>query len=101
MPFPNEIGNQFWFPEEFDYENSTMPATLDVGGVVIMLLDNPMGKSGSGNVQVLVTLDSKEELDKIHEKAQKKKFTILMPLEMTFWGSWFLVFKDSNEIGFI
>lgn len=58
-----------------------------------------MGKSGSGNVQVLVMLDSKEELDKIHEKVQKKKFTILMPLEKTFWGSWFLVFEDSNGIG--
>lgn len=87
MPFPKEISSQFGFPEDFNYENSTMHAILDVGGGVIMLSDNPMGKSGSGNVQVLVTLDSKEELDKIHQKVQKKKFTILMSLEMTFWGS--------------
>ena len=99
MPFQKEIGAQFGFPEDFDYENSTMHAVLDVGGDVIMLSDNPMNKVGSGNVQVLMTLDSKEELDKIHEKIQKKKFTILMPLEKTFWGSWFLVFEDSNGIG--
>jgi len=99
MPFAKEIGAQFGFPDNFDYENSTMHAVLDLDGAVIMLSDNPMGKSGSGNVQVLVTLDSKKELDKIHEKVQKKKFTIIMPLEKTFWGSWFLVFEDSNGIG--
>lgn len=98
-PFTKEMGAQFGFPDDFDYENSTIHAVLDIGGAVIMLSDNPMGKSGSGNVQVLVMLDSKEELDKIHEKVQKKKFTILMPLEKTFWGSWFLVFEDSNGIG--
>lgn len=99
MPFAKEIGAQYGFPQDFDYENSTMHAVLDISGGVVMLSDNPMGKSGSGNVQVLVTLDSKKELDKIHEKVQKMKFTILMPLEKTFWGSWFLVFEDSDGIG--
>jgi hypothetical protein len=33
-----------------------------------MLSDNVMRKSGSGNVQVLITLDSKEAIDKINEK---------------------------------
>lgn len=99
IPFPKEISSQFGFTEDFNYENSMMHAVLDVEGGVIMLSDNPVGKSGSGNVQVLVTLGSKEELYKIHEKVQKKKFPILMPLEKTFWGSWFLVFEDSNGIG--
>jgi len=99
MPFAKEAGVYFGFPDDFDYENSTMHAVLDIKGAVIMLSDNAMGKSGSGNVQVLVTLDSKEELDKINEKVQEKKFTIIMPLEKTSWGSWFFMFEDSYGIG--
>jgi uncharacterized glyoxalase superfamily protein PhnB len=48
-----------------------------------MLSDNALGKSGSGNVQVLVKFDSKEDIEKINEKVQKKKFTIIMPFEKT------------------
>ena len=80
MPFSKEMGgDSFGFPDDFDYENSTMHAVLDIGGTNIMLSDNPMQKSRSGNVQVLITADSKEEIEKINEKVQKKKFTIIMP----------------------
>jgi PhnB protein len=99
MPFTKEVGTQFGFSDDFDYENSTMHAELEIGGATFMLSDNPMNNVGSGNVQIFMELDSKDELDAIHEKVQKKKFTILMPLEKTFWGSWFLVFEDSNGIG--
>lgn len=99
MPFSKEVGAQFGFPEDFDYENSTMHAELEINGAIIMLSDNSMGKVGSGNVQVLVNLDSKMDIEKINEKVKKKKFNVIMPLEKTFWGSWFLVFEDSNGIG--
>ena len=98
-PFTEEMGAYFGFPDDFDYENSTMHAELDIGGAIIMLSDNALGKSGSGNVQVLVKFDSKEDIEKINEKVQKKKFTIIMPFEKTTWGSWFLVFEDSYGIG--
>lgn len=98
-PFQKEAGEAFGFPDDFDYENSTMHAVLDIGGGTVMLSDNPMGKSGSGNVQVLLTLDSKEGIDKIHEKVQEKKFTIIMPYGKTSWGSWYLMFEDSNGVG--
>ena len=76
-----------------------MHAVLDIGGDVIMLSDNPLKKVGFGNVTILMTLDSKEELDKIHKKVQKMKFNILMPLEKKFSGTWFLFFEDINGIG--
>ncbi len=98
-PFSKEGGSFFGFPEDFDYENSTMHAVLDIKGEVIMLSDNALGKSGSGNVQILMTLDSKEELDDINEKVQKKKFTIIMPLKKRSWGMWYLMFEDSYGIG--
>jgi len=100
MPFSKEMGgDSFGFPDDFDYENSTMHAVLDIGGTNIMLSDNPMQKSGSGNVQVLITADSKEEIEKINEKVQKKKFTIIMPFEKRFWGSWYMMFEDSFGVG--
>ena len=42
---------------------------------------------------------SKKDLDKLYDKIQKKNFALLIPYEKTFWGSWFLVFEDSNGIG--
>jgi PhnB protein len=99
MPFTKEMGAQMGFPDDLDYENSTMHAELDIDGATVMLSDNPMNKQGSGNVQVYVEFKSKEDLDKLHEKVQKKKFAIIIPYEKTFWGSWFLVFEDSNGIG--
>jgi PhnB protein len=99
MPFQKEAGAYFGFPEDFDYENSTMHAELDIGGATIMLSDNPMNKNRSGNVQILVNLDSKKDLDKIYEKVKEKGFEILMDLQKPSWGSWFLVFEDSYGIG--
>jgi uncharacterized glyoxalase superfamily protein PhnB len=99
MPFPKEIGAQFGFPDDFDYENSTLHAELDIRGAVIMLSDNPMNKIGSGKVQILIILDSKKDLDEIYEKVKEKEFEILMDLQKTFLGSWFLVFEDSEGIG--
>jgi PhnB protein len=98
-PFSEEAGASFGFPDDFDYKNSTMHAVLDIKGAVVMLSDNAMRKPGSGNVQVLITLNSKKELDKIHEKVQKMKFAVIMPLSKTSWGSWFLMFEDSYGVG--
>jgi uncharacterized glyoxalase superfamily protein PhnB len=80
MPFQKEAGAYFGFPEDFDYENSTMHAELDIDGATIMLSDNPMNKNRSGNVQILVNLNSKKDLDKIYEKVKKNKFEIIMDL---------------------
>jgi len=100
MPFSKEMGgDSFGFPEDFEYEDSTMHAVLDIGDATIMLSDNPMGKSESGNVQVLITVESKEAIEKINEKVQKKKFNIIMPFEKRFWGSWYMMFEDSFGIG--
>ena len=103
-PFTKEVGAQMGWSDDFDYENSTMHAELDIEGATVMLSDNPdtspMGEvKAFNNVYVLVTVDSKEKIDKINEKVLEKKFAVTMPLEKTFWGSWFLVFQDSFGIG--
>ena len=61
MPFSKEVEQNFGFPDDYDYENSTMHAVLDIKGNTIMLSDNALGKSGNGNVQVYMEIDSKEE----------------------------------------
>jgi PhnB protein len=76
-----------------------MHAVLDIDGATIMLSDNPMGKSGSGNVQALITVDSKEAIEEINKKVLEKKFNIIMPFEKRFWGSWYMMFEDSDGIG--
>ncbi len=104
QPFSKEVGAQMGWSDDFDFENSTMHAELDIDGATVMLSDNPdispMGEvKAFNNVYVLVTVDSKERIDKINETVLEKKFTVTMPLEKTFWGSWFLVFQDSFGIG--
>ena len=99
MPFSEEMGKQSGFPDDFDYENSTMHATLDVGGAVIMLSDNMIGLPSSGNVEIVLHFDNKRQLQEIYDKAIEKKFKISMALEKTFWGAWFTRFEDSEGVG--
>ena len=60
MPFTKEMGKQFGHPDDFDYENSTLHAELEIYGAKLMLTDNKAGESGGGNVEILLQLDSKE-----------------------------------------
>ena len=99
MPFQKEMGTRMGLPDDFDYENSTMHAELEIGGAKVMLSDNAMNKNPSGNVQIFVDLDSKKELDEIYERIKKKKFQIIMDPVKTFWGAWITMFEDSNGIG--
>lgn len=99
MPFEKEMGAQMGLPEDYDYGNSTMHAELDISGAKLMLSDNTMGKTGSGNVMIYVEVDSKDAIDDIYEKIKKKEFQILMDLQHTFWGSWYMMFEDSYGVG--
>ena len=99
MPFTKEMGKQFGLPDDFDYENSILHAELEINGGKIMITDNMEGETGGGNVEVLLQLESKEQIDTIYGKAKKKGFKIKMELEKTFWGAYFARFEDSDGIG--
>jgi PhnB protein len=99
MPFSKEMGAEFGFPKDFDYENSTMHAVIDIGGAELMLNDNIMNAPGSGNIEIVLHLDSKKALETIYNKALAKKFKIKMELQQTFWGAWYARFEDSEGIG--
>ena len=99
MPFTKEMGKQFGLPDDFDYENSTLHADLEIYGAKLMLTDNKAGESGGGNVEILLQLDSKDQIDSIYSKVKKKGFKFKMELEKTFWGAYFARFEDSDGIG--
>ena len=99
MPFTKEMGTQFGLPNDFDYDNSTLHAELEINGAKIMLTDNMAGEIGGGNVEVMLQLDSKDQIDTIYSIAKKKGFKIKMELEKTFWGAYFTRFEDSDGIG--
>ena len=99
QPFNKEIGKEFGIPEDFDYENSTMHAKLDIEGDLIYLADNMMGLPSPGNVEITLDLENKDQIDRIYEEVKKNDFKIKMELERTFWGAWFARFEDSEDIG--
>ena len=99
QPFNNEIGKEFGMPEDFDYDNSTMHAKLDIDGALIYLADNMMGLPSTGNVEITLDLENKDQLDSIYKLVKEKGFKITMELEKTFWGAWFARFEDSEGIG--
>ncbi|MBY8992549.1 MAG: glyoxalase/bleomycin resistance/extradiol dioxygenase family protein [Candidatus Lokiarchaeota archaeon] len=99
QPFNKEIGKEFGLPEDFDYENSTMHAKLDIEGALIYLADNMMGLPSPGNVEITLDLENKDQIDRIYEEVKKNDFKIKMELERTFWGAWFARFEDSQGIG--
>ncbi|MFW9950028.1 MAG: VOC family protein [Candidatus Thorarchaeota archaeon] len=99
MPFTKEMSKEFGFPKDFDYENSTMHAVLDIEGAEIMLADNTGGVLGGGNVEIVLHLDNKKQLEKIYNKAKEKKFKIKMELQQTFWGAWYARFEDLEGVG--
>jgi PhnB protein len=95
QPFSKEIGAQFGFPNDFDYENSTMHAQLDIEGASFYLSDNPDSHfDSSGNVEVVLDLDSKAQIETIYNKAKELGSKIKMELEKTFWGAFYARFED-------
>jgi uncharacterized glyoxalase superfamily protein PhnB len=105
MPFDKNMGTQMGLPPNFDYENSTMHAVIEIEGAQIYLSDD-IGfgdekiRRSFGRVEVVLEVDTKEKFDEIWEKVSKRRgFKILMAAEKTFWNAWYCRFIDSKKIG--
>jgi PhnB protein len=101
QPFTKEIGKEFGMPDDFDYKNSTMHAELEIGGAEVYLSDNPMGRGSktSSNVEIVLDLESKAQIEKIYNKAKELDCKIGMELQQTFWGAHYARFEDPIGIG--
>jgi len=91
MPLTPEVGAQFGMPADYDYANSTMHAVIEIGGAEIYLTDINMGATfeAPGNVEVVLNLDSKKQIDDFYKKNRDAGGKPVMPLEKTFWGAWY------------
>lgn len=101
QPVSKEQGANFNLPENFDYDNSTMHAELEIGRSHIYLSDN-MGsqiESSGQRIEILLELDTKEEIEAIYNKAKERGAEIKMELQETFWGAMYARFKDPFGIG--
>ena len=98
MPFTKEIGQQFGLPDDFDYDSSTLHAEIDINGGKIFLADNMEGMPGGGNVEVMLDLESKKQIETIYKKIKEKGFKIIEELEKRFWGAYFARLEDPDGI---
>ena len=100
-PVAKEEGANFNLPEDFDYENSTMHAELEIGGSHVYLSDNmgPHIEPSGQRIEILLELDTKEEIEAIYNKAKERGAEIKMELQKTFWGAMYARFKDPLGIG--
>ncbi|MHA1944941.1 MAG: VOC family protein [Candidatus Hodarchaeales archaeon] len=100
QPFTEEIGKQFGFSDNFDYTNSTMHAEIDIGGARLYLSDktNQVTKY-ENNVEVVLDLDTKDQIDTFYQNAIGMECKIKMKLEKTFWGAFYARIEDPFGIG--
>jgi len=99
--FSPEMGKPMGFPDDFDYENSTMHAILDIGGAQVFLTDGAFGHPVEGRVEVVLELDSSRQGDEIWAKVKSKKFKIVTDYKKTGWGGWYGRFADSEGVGWM
>jgi uncharacterized glyoxalase superfamily protein PhnB len=97
MPFTKEVGQGFGFPDDFDYENSTMHASINIDGALIYLSDGA-GKVG-GIVEIVLDYESREQVEEVWDKVKKAGYEIKMELEPQFWGAIYGRFVDADGVG--
>ena len=100
-PFTEEMCKQLGFADDFNYENSTMHATIEIYGNTIYLSDGLGGtlEEGSGKVDILLDLDSKDQIEKTYNKAKELDCKIFMELDKKSSGAYYASFKDKFGIG--
>jgi len=97
--FTTEIGRQLGFPDNFDYEASTMHASLDIHGSMLYLADRTSPIQDGNNIEIAFEADSLDEIQAIFNKAKEKGYEFKLELQLMFWGGWFMRFVDELGIG--
>ena len=98
MPFNKHIGEEWGFPDDFDYDNSTMHAVLDFQGSEVYISDS-MNSTSSGPVEIVLDYESREALENVWAKVKQMKLRVVMELETQFWGALYGRFVDNDGIG--
>lgn len=93
-PFTKEQAPPGRFPDDFDFENSTMYAYVEILGQKVHISDGSPDLSPNGMVDIYFDLDNEQQIKKIYNKAQAAGCTITVPLAKQFWGAVYTNFKD-------
>lgn len=99
MPFDPQVGKEMGLPDGFDYENSTMHAVMDLDGATIYIADSMAQGKSNGPVEIVLEIDSREKLDRIWSRVKSMNLTVIMELEMQFWGAIYGRFVDQDGVG--
>lgn len=99
MPFDPQMGKQMGLPDSFDYENSTMHAVVEVGGATLFIADSMGGEAGAGRVEIVLDLDSREQIESIWGRVKAKGYRVVMELQEQFWGAIYGRFIDPDGVG--
>ena len=98
MPFTKEVGQGMGFPEDFDYETSTMHAVLDFSGTEVYIADS-MTPMNPGPVEIVLDFESREKIEKVWKNVKSMGLQVVMELEQQFWGALYGRFIDNDNIG--
>ncbi len=97
VPVNPQAGKMMGLPEDYDYENSTMHAEIDIAGARLYLFDLRVLPS-HGNVEIALMFESKEEIETIWAKVKKCDYKIIFELATTFWGGYLGKFENCDGI---
>ena len=93
-PFSKDQPTGTPLPADFDYDNSTMYAYVEILGQQVHMSDAQGNVSPTGMVDLYLELDNEEQINKIFEKAKDLGCQINVPLAKQFWGALYTNFKD-------
>ncbi len=97
--FNEHVAKDMNLPKDFDFENSTMHARIQVGDTLIYLSDDPEAETKTNQIELNIEFSSEEEIKKVFEKCKSKGWYIGMNLDKMFWGALYAKVKDPFGIG--
>ncbi len=81
------------------HEGKIMHSELHVSPHCIMYFTDLFGERASHtNIQLVLEMDSKEQLEKVYEELTKEDANVIYELQKTFWGAYHAVVKDKFAV---
>ena len=89
-------GRELGLPGEYDYTNSTMFAEVEILGEKVQIQDDIKGrpKNQDDRIDVVLDVESPNQITSIYEKAKARGFKIEHELEHTYWDGLNAQFVD-------
>jgi PhnB protein len=93
QPFSVEIVKSMDLPQNMDYDNSTMHATIEIGGSIIYIADNNQQTQDYGHVEITLELDDKEQIKAFYNRSLEHQCKVKLELKQFPW-SWYARIED-------